>query len=250
MNPRVSLLTTASRINKDFGREAGALVEGASSLASYEVDLSCIKTRLGRFLAQHITSTSAGDPGSTVVLLHAITHGEHRIGQLLSAQSAAAASMEAGSFHPLHDHPHRLYHVDLQRAAILGPQTLAAAFESIAKDLRKEAQAEDHNPQAPIWSHLHTSKFRWPVYGSSALRATNVEAYFDACAGIIRISATVPVAVGADAARPGVDILEGFTNFDTLELVARYDRDLCEKNKACIAAVSPGKSHLRLISAG
>lgn len=219
MNPRIDLVTTASRIAKDFGPATAAQVCDSCSVASYEVDLGRVKSQFARFLVQHVTSTALQDPGSRIVLVYAETIGECKADEWLLSPTGRASD-------------------DLRLAAASGPSALASALETLADQIRQ--QGDDGT-----WPQLRTGLFRWPAYGSPAVRAHTPEAYFDACAAALRTSGCIPVAIGPMRARPPESVLRNFIKSDVIALAARFERE--QAVQAGRPVLKAHRGHLKLV---
>lgn len=222
MHPRIDIYTTTERIAKDFGNDAAAFVAGHQALASYEVNIRRLKSQFARFLVENITSTSAHDIGSRVVLVYAETIGEQKADELLLDPAGRA-------------------HEELRMAAASGPSALADALDVLSSTLR--TQNDDGS-----WGSLRTGVFKWPIYGSAMIQATSPEGYFDMCSAMLRTSGAIPIAIGEHEKRPPESLLRRFVKGDILALTARYEDEKRQRDAVKLQKPSvKSKAHLQLV---
>lgn len=199
---------------------AAAGLEGPSSLANYEIDLDQVKSKLGHFIARHVTCTTSGEAGSRILLLHAETNGEKFADDIFVSPSGQSNDA-------------------LRRSASQSPAALAKALRALADDIANHKMV----PPGP-WGSLRTSTFRWPVFGASGQREDTPAEFIDRCAAWIHGSGGIPVSVGAQQARPDRSILSAFHHGHALDLIQVYDAE----QKSLRSAARRSRSHLKLVN--
>jgi hypothetical protein len=174
-----TLTSTLARIDADFPSgepHSNGLWHSIPGIMSapYQVDLDIIKTKLGRFLAEHTSTTRRDDDDSSISLLSPWTVGDAEINEIASnAQMTQPSGLSA----------HK-------------GQTLARLARLRAEIDRVEARVRTAAPGGH-WDILRVISYDWPVFGSRRIPdAATPEAFYDACARDIRSAGAILLSAG------------------------------------------------------
>jgi len=150
----INLVSTPEQINRSFPEFDGDVSRIAS--IKYPVDINKVQSKLGQFLATHISTTRFDDDAHRVLLITNRTEWDLYMLELAK-------------------------HIEMMRG--IQPYECISRIEGEIASLRSMLKMYDEEQFTTLRSYY----YQWPVYGSAnAGDAVTPEQYFDHCANQIR----------------------------------------------------------------